>query len=136
MKTTTATGVVFSGEGKASQFVEMSWAKSQMEERLGFKPYQGTLNVRLSEKEANRLKPILRKSKGIMIAPAAGFYSATCFHMMMMNRTKGAIVLPHTPNYPPDVLEVIAPVNLRGALSLKDGDLVELTIMLDEDSKG
>ena len=136
MKTTTATGVVFSGEGKASQFVEISWAKSQIEERLSFKPYPGTLNVRLSEKEANRLKPILQRSKGIMIVPTAGFYSATCFHIMMVNKTRGAIVIPHTPNYPPNVLEIIAPVSLRGALSLKDGDLVQLSIMLDKDSKG
>lgn len=135
MNTTTAKGEVFSGEGKASQFVEISWAKSQIEERLSFKPYPGTLNVRLSRKEANRLKPILKKSKGIMIVPTTGFYSATCFHIMIMN-TRGAIVIPHTPNYPPNVLEIIAPVNLRGALSLKDGDLVELSIMLDEHSRG
>jgi riboflavin kinase len=136
MKTTTTTGVVFSGEGKASQFVEISWAKCQIEERLSFKPYPGTLNVRLSKKEANRLEPILKKSKGIMIVPTTGFYSATCFHTMIMNKTRGAVVIPHTPNYPPNVLEIIAPINLRGALSLKDGDLVELSIMLDEDSRG
>jgi riboflavin kinase len=136
MRTTTATGVVFSGEGKACQFVEISWARSQIEERLGFKPYPGTLNLRLSKDEANRLKPILKRSKGIMIVPQTGFYPATCFPTMMMNRTRGAIVMPHTPNYPPNVLEIIAPINLRSALSLKDGDLVELLIMLDEDSKG
>lgn len=135
MKTTTATGVVFSGEGKASQFVEISWAKNQIEKRLSFKPYPGTLNVRLSKKEANRLKPILQKSKGITIVPPTGFYSATCFHTMIMNKTRGAVVIPHTPNYPPNVLEIIAPVNLREALSLKDGDLVALTIMLDEKSR-
>jgi riboflavin kinase len=136
MKTTTATGVVVSGEGKASQFVEISWAKSQIVERLGFKPYPGTLNVRLSRTEANRLKPILRKSEGILIVPATGFYSATCFHTVIMNKTRGAIIIPHTPNYPPNVLEIIAPINLRSALSLKDGDLVELSIMLDADSRG
>ena len=136
MKTTTATGLVFRGEGKASQFVEISWVKSQIEERFGFKPYPGTLNVRLSKKEANRLKPILKKSEGIRIVPATGFYSATCFHLVIMNKARGVIVIPRTPNYPPDVLEIIAPVNLRGVLSLKDGDLVELSIMLDEDSRG
>jgi riboflavin kinase len=136
MKTTTVTGVLFSGEGKATQFVEISWAKCQIEERLGFEPYPGTLNVRLSKKEANRLELILQKSKGIMIVPPTGFYSATCFHTMIMNKTRGAVVIPHTPNYPPNVLEIIAPVNLRGALSLKDGDLVELSIILDEDSRG
>jgi len=135
MKTTTATGVLFSGEGKASQFVEIPWAKSQIKEKLGFKPYPGTLNIRLSEKEANRLRQILREFKGVTIVPPTGFYSAICFHTTIMRRTRGAVVIPHTPNYPPNVLEIIAPVNLREALTLRDGDYVELTITLDENSR-
>jgi riboflavin kinase len=135
MKTATVTGVLFTGEGKASQFVEIPWARSQIEEKLGFKPYAGTLNISLSKEEANRLRQILRKSKGITIVPPAGFHSATCFHTTIMRRARGAIVTPHAPNYPPNVLEIVAPVNLREALALKDGDHVELTITLDEDSR-
>ena len=37
--------------------------------------------------------------------------------------------LPQIPGYPSTQLEIIAPVNLRKALSLKDGD--ELEVFLD-----
>ncbi|MEM2477681.1 MAG: DUF120 domain-containing protein, partial [Thermoproteota archaeon] len=32
--------------------------------------------------------------------------------------------------YPKDILEIIAPVNLRETLGLKDGDEIEITVLL------
>ena len=109
--------------------------KKQIEKKLGFKPYLGTLNIRLSKKEANRLKKTLEKSEAIEIVPPTGFYAANCFKAAIMNKIGGAIVIPQKPDYPPHVLEITAPVYLREALSLKDGDPVELTILLDNDTK-
>jgi riboflavin kinase len=43
---------------------------------------------------------------------------------------KCAIVIPDVPNYPEDVLEIVAPVNLREKLQLKDGDHVEIEVTL------
>jgi CTP-dependent riboflavin kinase len=40
----------------------------------------------------------------------------------------GTIVLPTVADYPSDKVEIIAPVNLRDSLELKDGDLVEVTV--------
>ena len=135
MSAVTVKGVVFSGEGKASQFVEISWAKKQIEKKLGFKPYVGTLNIRLSRREANHLRDILEKSRHIEIVPPTGFYAAHCFKAVIMNKIRGAVVIPQKPGYPSNVLEVTATVYLREALSLKDGDPVELTIFLNNDTK-
>jgi riboflavin kinase len=41
-----------------------------------------------------------------------------------------AIVIPEIADYPEDVLEVIAPINLRDKLSLKNGDTVQIKITL------
>ncbi len=135
MKTVTVEGVVFSGQGRASRFVEISWAKDQIEKKLGFKPYLGTLNVRISGREATRLRRILAESKSIEITPQTGFYRALCFNVTIMNRARGAIISPEKPNYPPNVVEIIAPLNLRKALSLRDGDRVEITIMSGEGAR-
>lgn len=48
-----------------------------------------------------------------------------------MGKIHGAVVMPQVPNYPDDLVEVLAPVNLREALRLKDGDAVEVAIRLD-----
>ena len=38
------------------------------------------------------------------------------------------VVVPKVEDYPRDILEVIAPIYLRGALGLKDGDSATVTI--------
>ena len=135
MKTVTAKGVVLTGEGVGSQFIGITWAKKQIKEKLGFDPYLGTLNIRLPEREAKLLEKILKDSKGIEITPTKGFFRAYCFNALIMNKIKGAIVLPKKPNYPPNILEIIAPIQLRKALSLKDNDEVEITIFLNTNIK-
>jgi len=134
MRSTKAKGIVFSGEGVASQFVGIAWVKKQIKEKLGFDPCLGTLNVRLPEREAELLERFLKNCEGIEITPAKGFFRARCFKALIMNRIRGAVVIPEKPNYQSNVLEIIAPVCLRKALSLVDSDEVEITIFLDIDS--
>jgi riboflavin kinase len=122
-------GRVFSGEGKGAYFVKLPWAMRQFEEKLGFIPYAGTLNLALPrESEASK---ILKEHPGIIITPAEGFYPGRCFRVVISGSLQGAIVMPETPNYPENVLEVIAPVNLREKLSLRDGDEVEIIVLLE-----
>ncbi len=124
-------GIVFSGEGLGSYFVAIASVKKQIIEKLGFTPYPGTLNIRLSENEARMLKRVLSSSTGVEIVPSKGFLRAHCFEALIVNSIKGAIVVPDKESYPTNVLEFIAPVFLRGALTLRDGDEVEIRIFHD-----
>ncbi len=124
-------GVVFSGEGIGSQFVKIPWATRQIGEKLGFKPYPGTLNIRLSKAETKEVETILKKARGIDIVPAEGFFPARCFRALIGNKVRGAVIIPEKPSYPSNVLEILAPVNLRRTLSLEDGDEVETIIFLN-----
>jgi len=135
MNTIKAKGTVFSGENVGNRFIGIAWAKKQIREKLGFDPYIGTLNVRLSEKEAKHLKKTLQDSKGIKITPAKGFFKARCFNILIMSKIKGAIIIPEKPDYPPNVLEIIAPTCLRKALLLTDSNEVEITIFLETNIK-
>jgi riboflavin kinase len=132
MTPVTVKGIVFSGEKVGRQFVKISWARKQIKEKLGFNPYLGTLNIRLPEKQAKELKQLLKEVKGIEITPAKGFFQAQCFNAEIMDKIKGAIVIPEKPDYPPNVLEILAPVYLREALSLKDGDEIQITILTNK----
>ena len=122
-------GKIFSGEGIGRYFVEKEWAKKQFAKKLGFSPYPGTLNIRLEKKEANILAKVLEDLGGIEITPSKGFLRALCFTAIINCKVKGAIVKPDKPDYPPNVIEILAPVCLRETLSLQDGDTISISVL-------
>ena len=121
-------GKVFSGKNEGEKFIRLPWVKEQIAKKIGFIPYPGTLNIKLEEKSA-KLK-LLKKTKAVEISPAAGFCRGKCFKAYLTNTVECAIVIPEIANYPKDVLEIIAPTNLRDKLSLKNGDTIEIKISL------
>ena len=131
MDTLAIAGTVTSGQGMGSKFLSLTWVTQQIEEKLGFYPHQGTLNLRLSKAQAKQIRQRLQTATGITITPAPGYFPARCFKTSMRNHIDGAILIPQTPDYPATLLEVIASLDLREALTLADGDEVELTIILD-----
>jgi riboflavin kinase len=120
-------GKVFSGSGESARFVEIPWVRKQIAEKLGFIPYPGTLNIKLAEGIAN--SKLLKKAKAIEILPTEGFCRGRCFNACFMDTLKCAIVIPEVENYPENILEVIAAINLREKFKLKDGDVVDVKIM-------
>ena len=119
-------GTVFSGEGKGKKFLEMPWVKRQVEEKLGFSPYLGTLNLRLTGKEAKK-RILLENSGGLVVQPQTGYYPGLLF-WATIDALECGVVIPIMPNYPDDVLEVIAPVYLRDSLKLVDGSAVVVVV--------
>jgi len=96
---------------------------------LGFNPYPGTLNLILSNKEAEKRKK-LKKYKGITIIPEKGYCKAKCFKAKIkeLDEAEAALILPLVPNYPENLIEIISPLNLREKLNLKDGDRLEILV--------
>lgn len=121
-------GEVFSGNGEGRKFIELPWVREQVIEKLGFAPYPGTLNVKING-DAYALKKSLKRASAIEILPIKGFCCGKCFKAFFMDNVKSAIVIPEVENYPKDVIEVIAPVNLRDKFQLKDGDAVNIKIL-------
>ena len=128
MKRVELSGKVISGRGEAEKFLELRWVKQQVEEKLGFTPYNGTLNVRLSQGSAKHRKT-LEKEVSIKVCPAEGYCSARIFKAFINDLTC-AVLIPEVAGYPADVLEIVAPTNLREKLQLLDGDEVTVVINL------
>ncbi|MEM2971923.1 MAG: DUF120 domain-containing protein [Candidatus Bathyarchaeia archaeon] len=122
-------GKIFSGTGEGAKFVSLPWVKRQIIEKLGFEPYLGTLNIKLSKNYTN-LKEHLKKAKPIEISPRKNFCRGICFKACLMDNLKCAVVIPAVAGYPEDVIEILAPVNLRDKFQIKDGDIVKVKIML------
>lgn len=107
----------------------MDWVRSQIAERLGFSPYPGTLNLKVPEGERDKLRAL--DHGGSWIEPAEGFRRGRVFKALIMGMIQGGVVRPEVAGYPEDLIEVLAPLPLREALGLKDGDEVEVEVWLE-----
>jgi len=122
----TFVGTVITGEGNGKRYIELPWVKNQIREKLGFEAYAGTLNVELSEASAKRRK-LLNDAESIEISPTEGYCVGLVFKARI-GQIDCAVVLPQVEGYPRNLLEIIAPMNLRKQLRLEDGDEVEVTL--------
>jgi riboflavin kinase len=119
-------GTVTKGEGNGKRYLALPWVKQQVEEKAGFTPFLGTLNLKLTATGIERRK-LLTKTKAATICPAEGY----CLGLLFKASIAGlncAVVLPQIKNYPQNVLEVVAPVNLRDTLKVKDGDALTVSV--------
>jgi riboflavin kinase len=130
LKTLCIRGIVFSGKGEGAKFIELPWVKKQIVEKLGFTPYRGTLNIELVKEEFEK-KASLERAQAIEVSPVKGFSRGRCFKANLMDKLECAIVIPKIPNYLENVIEVIAPTNVREKLQLRDGDPVEVKILME-----
>jgi riboflavin kinase len=121
-------GTAFSGKNEGKKFVSLPWVNSQIKEKIGFTPFKGTLNLRLTA-EGIKQKSLLDKVQKIEILPAQEYCPGFLIKAQIANFS-AAVVLPQIPNYPADVLEVVAPVCLRKELGLVDGSTVIVTVLV------
>ena len=121
-------GKVFSGKGGGKKFLHLPWVNLQITAKLSFTPYLGTLNIQLSNNSAAK-KKILGKVASFMVCPAEGYCNGKLFKASIGTLECG-IVIPEVASYPHNILEVIAPVNLREKLQLADGDKITVTVSL------
>ncbi len=125
-------GEVFSGVGEGRYYVSLDGYRKQFVEKLGFDPYPGTLNLRIP-KEEMYFRRRLDEEKGILIE---GFstedrtFGEVKAFKCRVDGIEGAIVIPKRTHYPSEILEIIAPVKLREKLGLKDGDIVEVEVLV------
>jgi len=120
------TGKIFSGAREGEKFVSLPWVRRQIEEKLCFAPYPGTLNLILSE-ESTRHRKLLETVSSTEICPVEG-YSSGILYKAHVGKLKCAIVIPKVANYPEDCLEIIAADNLREKLKLRDGKSITITV--------
>jgi riboflavin kinase len=124
-------GVVESGLGEGAFYMRQKGYKEQFARKLGYEPYEGTLNLRCSGKDMANLD-VLRQADGIQIeefhSGGRMFGGAKCFRATMSG-VECAVIMPLRSHHS-DTVELISRVNLRTRLGLKDGDTAELSVLL------
>ncbi len=124
-------GVVFSDLGQGVSFMSLDWVQEVLRDKVGFSPFPATLNLRLeSEREIAIWRKIQKEVRRIEIPPPdKSFCRAQVFPVKIGGEQQGAVILPEVEDYPPDKVEVIAPVRLKDALKVQDGDQVTLEFL-------
>ena len=116
-------GIVASGLGEGKLFLSMNQYNAQIIKKLGFAPFEGTLNIKVSEKEKLEY---FKNGKMIIIdgfkTGSRNFGKVYCI-LSEINGIKGAAINSEKTSHK-DIVEFIAPINLRKELDLKDGDKV------------
>ncbi len=121
-------GKVTAGLGEGQYYISVGGYKNQFNQKLDFDPYPGTLNLKLIE-------PFAFAQTAAGSVKIEGFrnenrtFGECRCYPVKINGIRGAIVRPERSSYPANLVEIIAPVNLRKTLCLSDGD--ELEVMLE-----
>ncbi|MEM4255486.1 MAG: DUF120 domain-containing protein [Candidatus Norongarragalinales archaeon] len=125
-------GIVVKGFGDGAYYMALEGYKKQIEKKLGFTPYPGTLNLRVSGKTDLENNEKLHAMHGVKID---GFKheerflgGAKCFKAKINGSLEGAVIIPDRTHHDASTLEVISKEYLRKALKLKTGGSVQIEI--------
>jgi riboflavin kinase len=125
-------GMLFSGIGEGAWYVSQPGYRRQFLEKLGFDPFPGTLNLRLKsdyEDERRLLQTIPHIQIDGFRDGERTFGPVTCHKAKINDAEDGALISAVRTHYARDVIELIAPSNMRLKLGLKDGDMVRVHVL-------
>lgn len=130
----TLEGVLFTGLGEGAYYVTRDKYRKQFIEKLGFDPYPGTLNLKLTSEYDTKARSELETYPGIEIEgfkdESRTFGNVKCYPVVINNKMKGAVIFALRSHYNSSVLEIIAPTYLRSQLKLKDGHKVKVEVLI------
>ena len=122
-------GRIVSGIKQGAFFTQLDWVQEQCLEKLGFKPFPGTLNLEIPDENVTIIDA-LQSQEGIELVPPDSNFCSGFVFPIFVEGISGAIVAPaadvrvHGKN----IIEIISHLGLKKALGVEDGDWVRLTI--------
>lgn len=130
-------GLVTKGLGEGAYYMSIPEYKEVLSKALGFKPYPGTLNIKIYNRYVPLRKVLEKYGKPI----TTGFrknseeFGGVSFLRAKIVNDSGyeeacTVLFIEKTKHGPEIIEVIAPVNLREKLNLRDGSEVKLIIHL------
>ena len=124
-------GSVKDGMGEGGYYIGQKGYVDQFVDKLGFKPYSGTLNVCVDKEDVGKLD-IIRGTSGIYIngfTDEGRSFGAVIAYKAKIKNIDCAVVVPERSHYV-DVIEIICQYHLRRTLSIGTGDRVDVRVSL------
>jgi riboflavin kinase len=139
-RSATIYGELESGLGEGAWYISQDEYSSQFEEVLGFVPFPGTLNLRILNVDDLKKIAQIRQSEPYIIhgfeKKGRNYGDVMCYKCRFIDGTVGAIIIPSRTHHNKDILEAIAPINLREKLAenpnipLRDGVHIKIEVLL------
>ena len=136
----TISGILFSGLGEGAYYISHDGYKKEFIKKLGFEPFPGTLNLRILNVDDLKKIAQIRQSEPYIIRgfqkKGRQFGDVMCYKARFIYGTMGAIIIPSRTHHNKDILEAIAPVNLREKLAenpnlpMRDGVNIRIDVLL------
>jgi riboflavin kinase, archaea type len=110
----------------------MDWVQAELTKRLGFIPFPATLNLHPKGKDDAQTWAAIRGLPAIALPVEGGFCSARLYRILIHRpanfggKMNAAILVPNVADYPKDKIEIVAPVQLKEAWGVRDGDSLTL----------
>jgi len=129
-------GNVISGMGEGAYYMSLEGYRRQFREKLGYEPYPGTLNVRLTDQIDMNSRLELGKYPSIFIN---GFSDGTrtygwvkCYRATINDGAidNAAVLVLERTHYDDSMLEVIAPISIKQTVGIKNGDRIKVQVQL------
>ena len=124
-------GVVKDGMGEGQYYIDQEGYRKQFEEKLGFKPYPGTLNISVDKEDVGKLD-VIKSTAGIYIngfTMGGRTFGDVIAYKAKIKNVDCAIVVPARSHYV-DIIEVICKYHLRRTFSLNTGDRIDVKVSL------
>ena len=124
-------GSVKDGMGEGGYYIGQKGYVDQFVDKLGFKPYSGTLNVCVDKEDVGKLD-VIRGTSGIYIngfTDEGRSFGAVIAYKAKIKNIDCAVVVPERSHYV-DVIEIICQYHLRRPLSIGTGDRVDVRVSL------
>ncbi len=138
-RSATIYGEIESGLGEGAWYISQDEYTEQFREVLGFVPYPGTLNLRILNLDDLKKISQIRQSEPYIISgfmkKGRQFGDVMCYKARFSDGTMGAIIIPSRTHHNKDILEAIAPVNIRETLAengkpLRDRTSIKIDVLL------
>ncbi len=130
----TLEGVLFTGLGEGAYYVSKEGYRKQFIEKLGFDPYPGTLNLKLTTDYDIKTRSELEAYPAVELQgfenESRSFGSVKCYPAIINNKVKGALMTALRTHYDASVVEIVAPIYLRSRLKLKDGQKIKVEVLI------
>ena len=124
-------GTVVTGIGEGAYYVDVY--SSKLRTALGFKPHLGTLNVKIVDDESRKAVGRMKNTPPLVLNgfthKGRTFGDVICYRVKINQKIEAAIVIAQRTHHSEEILEVVAPVDIRDALGLEDDAKVTLTVL-------
>jgi len=125
-------GTLVSGMGEGAYYMSLKGYTKQFKEKLGYVPFPGTLNVKLSKKEYIETVSQFYNRDCILIN---GFSDekrtygwVKCFNAKLNNLIDCELIILERTHHDNSVIELISKINIRKTAKLKDGSNLTIKI--------